>query len=120
MTHARIAGGRGRVVAVPRGSENFREDRFQVVGPNLVRLGRQVQPVVHHARPKISLRVGEFVVDVYVTYGLPVRELRDAQVGVVDDGVDVAVVVARRDAGDDDGGLRRALAELSYDGRDAT
>src|SRR4051812_27744719 len=81
---ARIAGGWWRVILRGGRAEDLGEDGFQRVGPKLVRLRGQVQPVVRHAFAQPAVRCRQFVVDVYVTYGFSIRERGDLAVGGVD------------------------------------
>src|SRR5262245_6188497 len=79
-----IAGGRGSVVCFRRRAEDFREDGFQAVGPDLVTLQSRVQLVLRHVLEKLPVFVGEFVVYVEETNLLSIRHLRQAVVDAVD------------------------------------
>src|SRR5215510_7758054 len=77
---ARIPARRRRMVLGRGRSEDFAQDGLQCIGPELVRRGRQVQTVVRHALAQHVSVDRQLFVDVYVTYGLSIRQRRDLAV----------------------------------------
>src|ERR1043166_2473376 len=103
---AGIAGGRRCMIRFGRRAEDFGEDRFQTVGPDLVAFQARMQFVFRHAFEKFSVLVRQFVVHVQVTNFFPVRQFGQVLVEAVDRGNDRHVVVARKNCGQNDDGIR--------------
>ena len=102
-------------------TEDFGEDGFQSVGPNLIRLEGRVKLVwVDHAGEIQAVGVRQFVVDVEVSDPLAIRKMLEVPVDLIDGGNCRQVVISGKDRGEDDRGLRRFGAAGFQDGCDST
>jgi hypothetical protein len=100
------------VVGRGRWSEQFREDRLERIGPDLIALqGRmQLVAVVHHAVEEPAVLVSESIVDVEEPHGPSIGQPREIVVDPPDRRHHRHVVVAWKDGGEDDGRLWRFAA----------
>ena len=85
-------------------AEQFGEDRFQGVGPNLIAFRREVEFVGRHAVEERAIGRGEAGVDIEVANGFSVGEAREVFVDAGDAGQHGRVVVARENRGENDFG----------------
>src|SRR5829696_4859881 len=84
LLRARIARWRRCVIRLRWWPEDFGEDRFQAIGPDLIALQTRMQFVFRYTVKKFSVLVRQFVVHVEVTNLFSVRDLREVVVDAID------------------------------------
>jgi hypothetical protein len=115
-----IAGRRRGLVDRCGRSKDFREDRLQTVGPDLIAPDRRMQPVHRHSVEEPAVGIRQLVVDVEVAHLPAIGERRDVPIDLIDLWYDGEAVVAGKDRRQDDGRLRRFCTAQIDDGLDPT
>lgn len=104
------------MVGLGRRAEQLGEDWLQAIGPNLIALGGRMQPVlrIQYSFDKVAAGIGQFIVDVQIPHFFAIGKFRDIVVNFVDGG-NHGGWGARKNPGQDDGGVGRLLlANVEY------